>query len=287
LRRLQTGLLVRIESSALMAIPLEFVEARKRQSGPVCVLTADLSSKKGLIASRLRRASLCGAPATAECGWLISSALSADHRAAHVGTAYRADQLVVLDHRQAPDLLGRHRRRRLVHLVLRRQHDGVFDPLALDRLVAARGTLLPRQVGQRADGASLAPALRERRGGRPGRSSGRPAVAQAGARGRAGAYARAVSAALPGLHDQAPPREAREAARPQARLHHHRLYLQSGMVRPAINSCAIYYGQKNAPATGTSRAALRGRDSGLRAAPLRSIALASGIQGLPEPKLAG
>ena len=26
------------------------------------------------------------------------------------------------------------------------------------------------------------------------------------------------------------------------------------MVRPAVNSCAIYYGQKNAPATGTSRA---------------------------------
>jgi len=72
--------------------------------------------------------------------------------------------------------------------------------------------------------------------------------------------------------------------RPQTRLHHHRLYLQkSRMVRPTVNSCAIYYGQKNAPATRTSRAALRGRDSGLRAAPLRSAALASGIQGLPEP----
>ena len=58
---------------------------------------------------------------------------------------------------------------------------------------------------------------------------------------------------------------------------------RAGMVRPAVNCCAIYYGQKNAPATRTSRAALRGRDSGLRAAPLRSAALASGIQGLPEP----
>ena len=75
--------------------------------------------------------------------------------------------------------------------------------------------------GQRADVAPLAPALRGGRGGRPGRSPGRPAVAQAGARGRARAHARAVSAALPGLHHQAFPREAREAPRLQARLHHH------------------------------------------------------------------
>ena len=51
--------------------------------------------------------------------------------------------------------------------------------------------------------------------------------------------------------------------RPQTRLHHHRLYLQkSVMVRPAVNSCATYYKQKNAPATETSSAALHGRESG-------------------------
>jgi hypothetical protein len=74
-----------------MAIPWWFVEASRRQSDRDDVLTADRSSKKWLDCVETHRASLCARPATAERDRRMSSGLAADHRAAQVGTARRAD----------------------------------------------------------------------------------------------------------------------------------------------------------------------------------------------------